>query len=193
MTSFADFPGKPLWIAIIATMLVTGSTAVAGHGTITGRETEGWDDGVYVVLIGVIQDVQKEQTTGEDVHFATFVPHATIAGAFDPSTHPILPVKFVVGRPTSSIAQAPEEGAVVLAVVQLIRAKKTGTSDTGIIYSHTCTFMPGEAALVVLKGFDDPRIDEILKRLQHARAHPDPDPYGRQKGEMPKPNDGARE
>jgi hypothetical protein len=160
-------------------ILVTTSAVFAGHGTITGREAEGWNNGEYTLILGVIQDVQKERVAGEDRCTATMAPRATLGGVFDASAHPILPVQFYVGRPTSSIAQPPEQGAVVLAVVQLVRAKEKSESDRGLVYSHTCTFMPGEAALVVLRGLDDPRIEETLKKLQDARAHPNPDPYGR--------------
>jgi len=93
-----------------------------------------------------------------------------------------------VGRPNSSIAQPPEENAIVLAVVRLIRSKKKGESDTAVIYSHTCTFMPGETSLAVLNGFDDPKIAQTLTKLQDARAHPDPDPYGQPPDEQPARN-----
>jgi hypothetical protein len=113
---------KLLQVALI--LLLSNGPTFAGHGTLNGREAEGWDTGEYIVLLGIIQDVQEDRTTGEDRHVATFVPRATLGGVFDPSAHPILPVQFSVGRPTSSIAQAPEQGAVVMAVMRLVPRKK---------------------------------------------------------------------
>jgi hypothetical protein len=124
-----------------------------------------------------------ERVEGEDRCTATMVPRSTLAGAFDPSTHPVLPVQFYVYGPTSSIRRPPEEGAIVMAVCQLVRAKERGESDRAKVYSHVCAFMPDEAALVVLTGFDDARIAQTLKKLQDARAHPDPNPYGKPNGE----------
>jgi hypothetical protein len=43
----------------------------AGHGTLAGREAERWDTGECFVLLGVMQDVQKEEIDGEDRYFAT--------------------------------------------------------------------------------------------------------------------------
>ena len=44
---------------------------------------------------------------------------------------------------------------------------------------HVVAFMPGNSALVAVKGMDDPKIIETLKKLQDARAHPDRNPYGK--------------
>lgn len=175
-------------IVLLVFILITTSGAFAGQGTINGRESEGWDTGYYTLILGVIRDVQKQRTSGEDRCIAVIVPRATLGGIFDPSLHPLLPVEFHFGEPTSSIRQPPKDGAIVLAVIKQVRATEKGQSDHGIIYSHICTFMPGESALVVLKGFDDPLIAETLKKLQDARAHQDPDPYGRPKAEPSKPD-----
>jgi hypothetical protein len=39
--------------------------------------------------------------------------------------------------------------------------------------------MPGQSALVVIEGLGDARVSDTLKRLQDARAHRDPNPYGK--------------
>jgi hypothetical protein len=112
---------------------------------------------------------------------------ASIAGTFDASEHPRFRVPLYTGSMTSSISIEPRVGNVILVVLLL------GDRDT--IASDFCTFMPDRdevinvngvkvfqtaraSALVEIKGLGDPRVLETLKRIQEARAHPDPDPYG---------------
>jgi hypothetical protein len=152
--------------------------AAAGQGTITGTEFEGWDTGHYILIAGAIKDVQMERVEGEDRCSAILIPRASLAGIFDVSLHPVFPVQFYVGGPTSSIARPPLDDSFVIAVVRYVPAKETGESGHGVIYSHVCTFMPGQSALVVVNGLDDPKVGQTLKKLQHARAHPDRNPYG---------------
>jgi hypothetical protein len=44
------------------------------------------------------------------------------------------------------------------------------------IYPDSCAFMPNRVPLVVLDGWSDKRIEETLKAIREARAHPDFDP-----------------
>jgi hypothetical protein len=158
-------------------LLILSSNAFGAQGTITGKEWAGWDTGSYNVVVGVIHKINKEKGPGADAnrYRAEFLPKATIGGTLDPSLYPTLPAVFYVGKAVGAIAELPREGALVLAVLQLEREDRHAKASA-LIFSDICTFMPGEAAMVVLKGLDDPRVTETLKKLQDARAHPDPDP-----------------
>jgi hypothetical protein len=149
-----------------ATLLVlsfSSGTILAAQGTVTGKEPEGWDTGAFNVVLGTLIDVQKDGPAELNRYRATLVPLATLAGAFDPSLHPKVPVRFYVGRASSSIEQPPPSGATVIAVIVV-----------GTLQAYET---------VVLTGFDDARIAQTLKKLQDARAHPDPNPYGKPNGE----------
>src|SRR5687767_13648962 len=75
-------------------LVFTSSNALAGLGTITGKEFEGWSTGEYNVVLGVIKEIRPINGKEFGLHRATFVPAATLAGTFDPSLHPTLPISF---------------------------------------------------------------------------------------------------
>jgi hypothetical protein len=162
-----------------ATLLVlsfSSGTILAAQGTVTGKEPEGWDTGAFNVVLGTLIDVQKDGPAELNRYRATLVPLATLAGAFDPSLHPKVPVRFYVGRASSSIEQPPPSGATVIAVIVVGTLQADETEPSNWIRSDICAFMPGESAMVVVKGLGDARVAETLKKLQEARAHPNPDP-----------------
>lgn len=157
-------------------LLLLAPQVWAGRGTITGKEAVGWDTGYYNVVIGTIHDVQREPNQPPERHQARLVPRATIAGTFDCSLHPKLPVTFYIGDLTSSIAALPPEGATVIVLMQFLPADEDRQEVSGFIFSDICTCMPDKSGLVVIKSLDDPRVVDTLKRLQDARARPDPNP-----------------
>jgi hypothetical protein len=163
-------------IAVIVLLLALANVATAGLGTTTGKEPGRWTDDQYNVVVGVITNVQRVRGEGYQPYQATISPRATLGGTLDPSLHSSLPVRFYVSELTSSINRPPPEGATVMAVVQFLPKEAPGQQDAGFIVSDLCTFMPDRSALVVIKGLDDPRVAETLKKLQDARAHPNADP-----------------
>ncbi len=66
---------------------------------------------------------------------------------------------------------------MILAVVRLKDPEYP--EDRHWIVSDICTFMPGQSALVVISGLEDPKVAATLKKIQGARANPDPSPYGK--------------
>jgi hypothetical protein len=162
-----------IWSVVLSLL---SYNAFGGQGTITGKERGNWDTGYYNVIIAVIRDVQKDHDENPNRYRALCVPKAALAGSLDPSLYPALPVVFYVGKTVGSIEDLPRDGALVIAVLQLERTPDAKDKASAFIFSDICTFMPGESAMVVIKGLDDPRVAETLKKLQDARANPDPDP-----------------
>jgi hypothetical protein len=159
-----------LWFAAMA-----AGSARGGLGTTTGKEPSRFTKDGYSVIVGIIRDI-KEIKGSPSRYQATLVPEAMLAGNFDPSLHPTLLVSFDVGLGGSSIREPPADGATVLTVVVVNMLNGDDTVPSNFIIDDIFTFMPDQSGLVPIKGLDDPRVAETLKKIQDARAHPDPDP-----------------
>jgi hypothetical protein len=164
-------------IAVCCYCVFLVSRADAGLGTITGREIKGWREGYYNVVIARIYDVKKDGGIHPDLYLASIKPQATLAGTFDSSLYPVLPVQFYVADTHSSIKKIPAEGALVIVVLKFLPPDDQDEHAAGFIFSDTCTFMPDQAAIVAIRGLDDPRVSETLNKLQEARANPSIDPW----------------
>jgi hypothetical protein len=156
-------------------LLLTASDALAAQGTITGKERTGWQTGYYNVVVAIIRNVEKDKAAdaGSSRYRAVLSPKATLGGTLDPSLYPSLPAAFYVGKAVGAIEEAPPDGSLVMVVMQLDR-EDAADKPFAFIFSDICKFMPGESAMVLLKGLDDPLAAETLMRLQDARAHADP-------------------
>lgn len=162
--------------SLVVVLLTLACPAQAGRGTITGRESQGWESGYYNVIVGEVHNVRHEPGEPAERHLVDLVPLATLGGTFDCSLYPKLPVIVYFGGMMNSIAEAPRDGATVIVVMQFLPGDEHHPKPGGFIFSDICTFMPDKCALAVIKGLDDPRVAEALKRLQDARANPKPDP-----------------
>src|SRR5437016_5024944 len=105
-------------IVAICAMTMLVSPAIGGHGTTTGKEPGRFTTDGYKVIVAVIREVHRAEGEGFQPYRATLEPRATLAGAFDPSLHPYLGVRFYAGGYGTSIEQAPPNGATVLAVIR---------------------------------------------------------------------------
>jgi hypothetical protein len=145
-------------------LLLGGSPASsrAGIGFFTGGERGLWDQDRYSVVVGKISDIRLAPGVKFGGYFATLRPTASLCGNLDPSLYPSLTVGFESGVQETSIQQTPTDGATVIAVVV------QEENRAGII-SDYCKFMPGASSLVIIRGLDDPKVAETLKRLQAAR------------------------
>jgi hypothetical protein len=161
---------------LVATLAIAHRSS-GGVGTLTGREPRIWNEGNISVIAATVAEVTKGEGEGHQPYRATLVPLATLAGSFDPSLRPALRVRFYVSSLTSSVENAPPNGATVLAVIETSAIHGDETTASDWVRSDVCRFMPDGSALVVLKDLNDPRLGETLKRLQDARAHPDADPH----------------
>ncbi|MGH7179526.1 MAG: hypothetical protein ACREJC_19275, partial [Tepidisphaeraceae bacterium] len=106
------------------------------------------------------------------LHEGVFLPAATLAGKFDASLHPRLNVRLQIGGHGSSIKSAPALNARVMAVISTGNTWADEVVPSDWIVESICLFMPNHSALVVIDGFDDPRVAETLKKIQAARAKP---------------------
>lgn len=159
-----------LVLLVAGACLTTCPIAHGGLGTTTGREPGCWDKAGYSVILAWVGEVRQPDADDVGLCRAVVAPIATLAGAFDASLRPALKVAFHAGVSHSSIPKAPAKGDVVLAVISIPQDRPAGPEDPVLIVSDLCTFMPDEAALVILKNLDDPRVMETLKRIQRARA-----------------------
>lgn len=157
--------------------LVFVAPSMAGHVTTTGKEWGLWTEDRYSVIVASIHDITRTDDPEPNDHRATLRPLATIAGTLDPRTHPLLPVRLYAVADDSSIKRLPPDGATVLAVVRADMQQGHDQEPSNWVVSDTCTFMPEMAAMVTLRDARDPYVRETLKRIQEARADPDPNPY----------------
>jgi hypothetical protein len=157
------------FLVAMAAMLNASDCCAALQGT-TGSERKLWEEGEYAVVVARVEQIvelsREELLKNHATHSAVLAPMATIAGRLDPSVHRELSVNLNIGPHVSSVSHAPPHGACVLAVI----------AQESIVVADICTFMPDNSALVVIDGPGDKRVAETLKRIQEARAHPDPDP-----------------
>ena len=162
--------------------------AHAAQRTTTGKEWRLWTEGGFSVVVGTIHDTKEEAPDGDLRYRATLKPLATLAGSFDPSLHATLPVTFYTGKAISSIERPPAgDGANVLVVLRYQAPEDERQAPSWIIVADICTFMPDQSALVIITGPDDLKVAATLKKLQEARANPDPSPYP--KNSKPAPDD----
>ena len=146
-------------------------------------EIDAGGEGVFTeyrcsVIVAKVDKLWKVASPDSDIkNHAILSPLATLAGTFDPSLHSSLPVEFYSDGVTSSIKDPPKQGATVLAVIRYQVLIHGDPDPRNLIVSEVCRFMPGNSALVVIKGMDDTRVNETLRKLQEARANPSPDPY----------------
>jgi hypothetical protein len=156
-------------------------TLFGGQGMITGAKWSTWDKDNISVVIGRLSDPRQIPGIEQGLYEAKLAPTATLAGRFDPSLHPQLKVRFYAGVSGTSIDEVPPKVATVLAVIgaQILVHDELVPSDW--IESSLCMFMPEPnfPALLVIRGFDDPRVAETLKKIQAARANSTTQPSDR--------------
>jgi hypothetical protein len=165
--------------SLLVALLSFAGSSLAGIGTITGREAQGWQTGYYNVIVARIGEIRAVQGHAGQYR-AVLQPLASIAGRADPSEQPRIEVRFEAGDrgvAVTSISTTPPENSIVLAVVHLNVLYADEAVRSNWIAADFCKFMPGDAGMVVIKGLDDPRVLEPLRKIQDARAHPNPSPY----------------
>src|SRR4051794_36944203 len=147
---------------------------LAGRAPLRADEERIFNGYCSVILARIIRS--REHGDGVTfTHHATLEPHSTLSGTFDCGVHPTLEVDFWVGDVlTSSVAEVPRDGSIVLAVVLTDVDLDGDGVKRNFIPSDRCLFMPEEAALVRVRGADDMKVWETLKRIQEGRLKPKP-------------------
>jgi hypothetical protein len=139
-----------------------------GLGTFFGRDESDWAEGKVAVVLALVQETGPSANGYE--YEATFLPRSTVAGNFDCGLHPRLRMRFFASETGgTSIKSPPRDGDLVMAVI--------GTKGEGggyDVYAEYCAFMPGDEAMLPVRGIDDRRVAETLKRIQDLRLKPKP-------------------
>ena len=174
-------------VLMLGLLLLPQTVAQAALGTFDAANLGMWKEGGASVIIATVQDVKElNGLFSEGTHTAVLMPHATIAGGFDPGLHPTLNVHFWVGSFGTSIWKAPSKGELIMAVIQ--SPDELGGHKGYIIESAICPFMPfeddrlhpiGSPSVTVITGLNDPKVTQALWRIQvarlgHAALHPQP-------------------
>jgi hypothetical protein len=163
------------WVAfraVLLLVLISGATIHEGVIAITGREEGLWTKDGTFVIVATIKAVERVHGPEYDpTHRLVLLPHAALAGSFDPSLHVELVAHVAVGH-GSSVRQTPPVGSLAVVVMR---------PHEGAFWvdSASCAFVPGGSALTVVASWNDPRIAETLRKIQAARANPNPSPYGK--------------
>jgi hypothetical protein len=166
-------------LLILFIVALTCRLTEGGGGSHSGREPRIWEN--TSVIVGTLKDIKKLKAPGDYLYSATLVPKATLAGALDTSLNPTLHVRFFASVLNASITGVPAEGDTIIAVIHIGLIQRDEIEPSDWISGLGWEFMPDSQALVVIKGLDDPRVEQTLKKIQEVRAHTDPDP------EAPKP------
>lgn len=121
------------------------------------RKWEG--EGRPVVVLASIHQVERTSTGA--IRTVMLHPLFTLAGRFDVSLIPKLPVAMVRQDSGKSQSEAIRDGAIVLAVVRIHDADRS--SVHGAIIDESVPFMPRNAAIIELSGENDSRIEQVIE------------------------------
>lgn len=161
-------------------LLLTCTSSPAAISTRSGREWGFWTLWHTSVIIARVTDVQT--ITKNYSYWLVLEPVATLAGEFDPSTRPTMKCALNAALIGASVQDPPPKGSLILAVFVPDVEFRPGAEHPesikcDIIDTNFHQYMPEDKGFVVLNGMNDPRILATLKRIQEARAHPNPSPY----------------
>ena len=154
-------------IMIVVALWATDACVFAGVGTIRGTEQDLWKTHcvVYAKVLWTRQTPEKRSqvTLGLDVT-------ATLTGAFDAVASSRVTAVLDSG-PESAIAAYPQTGSHVVALL------RQGREDVYLIPHSKVLFMPNRAAIVTVVGFEDPRVQHVVKALRLLRGVKDDRAY----------------
>ena len=161
------------------TLLACSNNLFGGLGIFDGSDEKAWGQFGSTVVIGIIKDIKEKDQHGNCV--AILVPQATIAGHFDVAVHASIKIEFQydVGSvfDPATVSKRPNENDIVMVVMDIMPKDDQNNEEFGDVLSRCrCTFMPEDCSMIVVKGLDDPVINETLHRIQNVRIKPMPYP-----------------
>ena len=131
--------------------------ALAGLGTLTGV-------GPWTEHAAVYAEVASVKELGSARASVTLRVRATLTGFYDAAERPVVEADLSYNPFASAIPKPPKPNDRVVAVLQR-------RSDGRVfIEAAQCLYMPDYAGLVVVNGFDDPKVADIIRRLQEVRG-----------------------
>jgi hypothetical protein len=155
---------KTVTIAFVCFFLFHLRAATAGIKTYTGLGDPFWQDfsAVYAYVVSTTETGPAHLRVRLEI-FATF------AGAYDAAQKPMLESDLYYGT-SGALNKPPAVPSRVVAIVQRLRDVNGRLLDRYVIPSAFMTFMPNEAAILEVNGFDDPKVQEVISRLRRLRA-----------------------
>ena len=150
---------KTLTARSVAILLLgfRAGAAFAGLETLTGV-------GPWTEHSAVYAEVASVKDLGSARASVTLRVRATLTGFYDAAEGPVLETRLSYNPFASAIRKPPKPNDRVVAVLYR-------RSDGRIfIEAAQCLYMPDYAGLVVVKGFDDPKVSAIITRLQEVRG-----------------------
>ena len=152
--------------AMVAALVISVGTAdvLASKRTRTGKEAGYWSPESRVRTSVVYADVTSAKNVAPSTVALMLDVRATLSGTYDAAARPVLEADLTYGFRTSVIRRPPPVNAHVVVVVEQY--------PNGRFYMPTdfMLYMPGAAGLVVVAGFDDPKVTTILSRLREVRS-----------------------
>jgi len=150
---------KNLLLAAAIAWVIWPSTVDAALPSIEGTEPKLWSE--FSVVYAHVASVAK---VGASRVAVTLCVDATLTGGFDAAAQSLLHTELSYAE-MSSVREAPKANSHVIAVLYL----RPG-DDRYTITSAIVRFMPGEASIVEVEGFDDPKVAAVISRLRALRA-----------------------
>ena len=153
--------------AIILVMFCTACPSTAGVGLFDGKSEENWVRARYSVIVAKIESIDPVDPESVGELKLTFLPQATIGGAFDCGAESkiVADCWYATGGNSAIFGERPQKGTLVLALICMYESE-----DFYRVPNSNCPLLPNGQPLCVVKGMDDPVIAETLARVQKARA-----------------------
>lgn len=153
---------------LVAILALQPGAASAGIRTIYGSEQGVWTD-----HSAVYADITSLTDLGLGNLGLTLRIRATLTGSFDAAECPVLKTDLHYGPKVSAIRVPPRANARVIVILRRPRNVAGALLERYIVPSDIIKFMPNEAAILEVKDFEDPNVQQIISRLRELRAPAD--------------------
>jgi hypothetical protein len=149
---------------LLIALLYMNQQAFCADFVFKAEDQQFWD-GTSSIIIAQATDVHHAKE-GSVVDFQMILkPLACIAGTFSAAAHPTITVSFSIWVRRHVY---PKANDLLLAVIVDDSKLAVPRGGFGII-NGTCTFMPDNQPMIVLKDLNDPAIIKVLHNMQAAR------------------------
>jgi len=150
---------------MIAKLILGACIALAPQAAPTGNEpVRGTESGFWKHHSVVYAQVTDVSSVRPGLAKMTLAVMATLAGWMDAAENPRLEVDLLHGVQISAVAELPKPKTRVVALVM-----RWG-DDSYTIRSSPVVFMPNQAAILQVKSFDAPEVQEIIGHLRELRS-----------------------
>ena len=131
----------------------------AGLETLTGVGADFWKEfSVVYAEVASVKDLGSARAS------VTLRVRASLTGFYDAAERPVVETQLSYNPFASAIPKPPKPNDRVVAVLY------RRSEGRIFIAAAQLLFMPDYAGLVVVKGFDDPKVGDIIRRVQEVRG-----------------------